>query len=60
MAPDHLHNIYNGNFLDAILLGVAFFLVSIHDNINSCVNIMFLGLLACVFFLGGSLSSWVI
>ena len=39
-APAHLHHISNGNFLIARFIGVDFFVVSIHANITSCVNVL--------------------
>ena len=54
-APAHLHNIFNGIFLDAIFLGVTgVVVVSIHVKINSCVNVLVLQPLACVLFAGVS------
>ena len=39
--PAHLDNISNGKFLDAsFLVDACFFVVSIHANITSCVNVL--------------------
>ena len=60
-SPAHLHKISNGKFLDDILLGVAcFFVVYIHDNINFCVNVIVLRILARVLLECELSSSWVI
>ena len=60
MAPDHYHNIYNGKFIDASLLGVSGdVVVSIYDDINYCVNVLVVRPLDHVLFADGSSSCWV-
>ena len=60
MAPTKSHKSFNGNLLDAFLIGVAGTdAVSIHANMTSCVNVLVVIPLAHVLLDGGSYMSWV-
>ena len=60
LAPVNSQNVFNGNILNARFFGVSgAVVVSIHTNINPCVNFLVVQPLDCVFSAVGQFSSWV-
>ena len=60
-VPNYSHHNFNGNFLDASLLRVSgAAAVSIHANMNSCVNVIVVRPSDRVLLAGGFYSSWAI
>ena len=60
-VPNHSHNNFNVNYLEAIFLCVSgATVIYIHANMTSCVNVPVVFPLARVLLDGGLSSSWVV